>query len=400
MSGRKRTHGSGTITRRANDRFTAQVTDARTGRRQSLGTFDSRRAAEREIAWHAIQPTFGGEQMIFGEYLSVWAESRVMFVGAVTADRYAKDLRRYVLSNPLAAIRLGELQATDFRHLYTRLAAEGGQQGRPLSDHTVAGVDRMLRAAIHTAIEDGALLRDPLPKERVRIVRRERPWADADQIGSLLATTARFDADLEVAVRLGVLYGFRRGEVAGLTWWAISPDSVRIAGSRIIVNGRAVNAPPKTPGSAATVIVDEATMAVIHAHRARRESTVEGAIADDEHVYVSLFGHPLYPDTLTERLSRVVRMFNETHADRPLPPGFTFHSLRHSFASNLIAAGASTLVVAAALRHSSPRLVEETYGHLAPSTVALAVARLAESVATSPGGGAGAGRRRGGSATS
>ena len=56
-----------------------------------------------------------------------------------------------------------------------------------------------------------------------------------------------------------------------------------------------------------------------------------------------------------------------------IQPAVTFHALRHSFASLLIKQGVPLPYVAKALGHSSIRMVEVHYGHLAPSDVADAV---------------------------
>jgi len=52
-----------------------------------------------------------------------------------------------------------------------------------------------------------------------------------------------------------------------------------------------------------------------------------------------------------------------------LEPGFTFHELRHTWASLTIMAGAPLMVVAQNLGHRDTRMVELHYGHLAPSFV-------------------------------
>ena len=50
--------------------------------------------------------------------------------------------------------------------------------------------------------------------------------------------------------------------------------------------------------------------------------------------------------------------------------GATFHSLRHTWASLSIMAGAPLMVVAQNLGHSDTRMVERCYGHLAKTFVA------------------------------
>jgi integrase len=56
--------------------------------------------------------------------------------------------------------------------------------------------------------------------------------------------------------------------------------------------------------------------------------------------------------------------------------GLTFHDLRHTCASLLIAANANPLEVAAQLGHKDARLVFERYGHLYPGAAERAVQRL------------------------
>ena len=47
----------------------------------------------------------------------------------------------------------------------------------------------------------------------------------------------------------------------------------------------------------------------------------------------------------------------------------TFHELRHTYASTLVNRGCSLFVVAHQLGHATTKMVEQVYGHLAPSTV-------------------------------
>jgi integrase len=217
---RNRTSSASSINRRPNGRYTAQITDERTGKRRSVGTFDTRREAERAIAADALLGGPGaGEQLTLGEHLEGWIEAQRAYRKPVTSDGYRVKARTYVAPHPIAEIRLGKLRPDDFRRHYAMLAERGGRGGTPLGDWSVSGVDRMLRAAINQAMRDG-LIRppSPLPSERVRIERREAPWAPAEHLRRLLVLVRLTDPDLEVAVRLGALYGWRRSEIAGLTW--------------------------------------------------------------------------------------------------------------------------------------------------------------------------------------
>jgi integrase/recombinase XerD len=49
-----------------------------------------------------------------------------------------------------------------------------------------------------------------------------------------------------------------------------------------------------------------------------------------------------------------------------LPKEFTFHGLRHTYASQLVQSGASVFAIAEQLGHADPSVVLRTYGHLTP----------------------------------
>ena len=49
-------------------------------------------------------------------------------------------------------------------------------------------------------------------------------------------------------------------------------------------------------------------------------------------------------------------------------PGLTFHSLRHTHASHLIAAGMDVITVSCRLGHGSPTITLGVYGHLFSNT--------------------------------
>lgn len=60
------------------------------------------------------------------------------------------------------------------------------------------------------------------------------------------------------------------------------------------------------------------------------------------------------------------QLFSKAVASAGLPKAFCFHSLRHTYASQLIADGAPFLVISEQLGHSDCNTVIRTYAHLAP----------------------------------
>jgi integrase len=73
-------------------------------------------------------------------------------------------------------------------------------------------------------------------------------------------------------------------------------------------------------------------------------------------VFCKLDGTPLSPDHLTLRWRRAVR------------GKVTFHALRHTHASALIAAGVDIVTISRRLGHSSPDITLRVYSHLFDKT--------------------------------
>ena len=81
----------------------------------------------------------------------------------------------------------------------------------------------------------------------------------------------------------------------------------------------------------------------------------------EDHVFVSRLGLPWSATDYRHRFKDGVRAAG-------LPEEFCFHGLRHTYASQLVQAGASLLSVSRQLGHATVDTVMKTYGHLAPTT--------------------------------
>lgn len=71
-------------------------------------------------------------------------------------------------------------------------------------------------------------------------------------------------------------------------------------------------------------------------------------------------------DVTGRPFAKYKHLFREAVSKAGLPRGFGFHGLRHTYASQLVQAGAPILVVAEQLGHANALTVMKTYGHLSP----------------------------------
>jgi integrase len=150
-------------------------------------------------------------------------------------------------------------------------------------------------------------------------------------------------------VLLGAATGARRGELLALRWSDVDLDAgvLRISRSVGLVAGRLHWKPPKN-GEGRRVILGPAVVAELRRHRAaqveRRLAYGSAYHADEDLVVCKIDGSPIRPDYASQAFRNLVRRAG-------LPETIHVHTLRHSAASFLAAAGVPPSDIAAQLGH-------------------------------------------------
>ncbi len=118
-----------------------------------------------------------------------------------------------------------------------------------------------------------------------------------------------------------------------------------------------------------TISLERDTVTVLKEHRRQqaeeRLAAGEGWTETDGLVFVTRWGEPLYPDTVTALMTKLINRHNEsaTPAAKPLPQA-RLHDLRHLHATTLLLAGVPVHVVAARLGHADPAVTLRVYSHV------------------------------------
>ena len=271
-----------------------------------------------------------------GSYLDHLAVERGL--SGNTLDAYRRDLARYVgfLADRGRATP-GEVQESDVRDAVLSVRT-GGDGGTPLAASSTA----RFVAAVHgwhrfLAVE-GASTPDPSREVRPPARPRRLPKAlPVEDVVRLLDAAGLGDGPVPLRDRalLELLYstGARISEVVGL-----DVDDLDRVAAQVLLRGKGSKERVVPVGSFAVAAVDAYLV------RARPELSGHGA------------GTPaLFLNTLGRRLSRqsgwaVLRLAAERAG---VPGDISPHTLRHSFATHLLAGGADVRVVQELLGHAS-----------------------------------------------
>ncbi len=171
---------------------------------------------------------------------------------------------------------------------------------------------------------------------------------------------------IEVMIRVSAECGLRLGEVVGLRWPDIDLQAQQITVARSVWQEPGSNGSPpirhvKRPksGEAKTIAMGASLAARLADWYA--ESVIGSGAQADGYVFPGKLGGPMGAFTPGQALGRVCRragLVDDT--GRPL---VSWHSLRHTSASVMLAHGVPLPDVAAQLRHADPRITAQVYSH-------------------------------------
>jgi len=321
------------------------------------GITEARRVL-RELQGEIAEGRHGGTRATFGALLDEWA-SDVERRGKPGTVRGVQLVVAGVFKPALGHLALDKVSAHTLEAFYTAQADAKKKPG------TIRRYHAQLSAALSLGVRWGWIKANPANNARPPSPEAAeiRP-PSVEDVRRLIEAAEKEHASLGTALALLALTGMRRAELCGLQWGDVDLDGgtieVRRSVSRGIEPGTLVLTTPKTARSVRRLVIGEAGVAILKAHRGRCESfayEMDATLTDGSFVvsYYPNGAEPLAPETLTTLMSKLRR--------RLKLPDFRLHDLRHFVASAMIAQGLNVRQVSDALGHSRPSITLDVYSH-------------------------------------
>lgn len=304
------------------------------------------------------------EKLTVEELLLRWLEIKEREVKATTYDSYRNAVHKHILPR-LGRIQVQKLELYHLEDFYRTLARAGLKRGTIRQAH-VALSNALSLARRWKVIPfnpaDGAVL--PQDKERFE----PKTWT-AEEARKFLEA-ARGDR-LYALYWLALTGSFRRGELLGLKWDAISLEqhsvygpyvAIRVVNNRTYAGSKVVEHSPKTHRSKRPVILPYEAWEVLQAHRRRMETERaelirQGYTPDDQgYVFLSPLHEPWHPSNF----------YNRAWLPLLKRAGVTeirFHDLRHSSLTLDLASGGDLKTASQRAGHSSVTITAGVYQH-------------------------------------
>jgi integrase len=284
-----------------------------------------------------------------------WRPNAELALKKSSVRYYGFQLDRYI-SPALGSSSLCDLSRAQIEACLSNLRQKGHAAA------TLRGVRAALSTVLRTAVEQGYLEKNPAHGIRIRETNAKPPrrFYSPVQVRQLLTELAE---PCRTVVLLAVLSGMRIGEILALRWKRVDMLHGTIEIAETFSDGQFGS--PKTRSSNRVIPMSSTLRNVLKAYRVSA-----GLTAPDDLVLCTPKGTPLNSKNLYNRALAPA-------CDRIKQPRVSWHSFRHTHATQLAESGESLKTAQALLGHSDLETTLNTYMHVIPDSQRRAVDRVA-----------------------
>lgn len=288
-------------------------------------------------------------------YLQSWLDGKELSPRSV--EQYRDIIERQI--NPV----LGKVELQKLRPVEVKAWLGGlrGRDGRKLHARTVRHAYRVLHAALAEAVKLDMIARnvaDAVTPPKIEAAEVE--ILDADQIAAAL--DALSGSRLYPIAVLALASGARRGELLALRWQNVDLERaiIKIEHSLEQTKAGLRFKSPKSKYGRRSISLPPSAVAMLYRHRKEqleiRMALGMGKPDADALVFCNHDGTPISPNSLSVTWGATIKQAGL--------PDVTFHALRHTHASALIAGKLDVVKISRRLGHSSPVITLSTYAHM------------------------------------
>lgn len=344
MERKKRNHNEGSIWERSDGRFEIRVTagyNFETGKSKRISYYTKTKAEaiqklhEEEYKIH-FQKHVDPTSTTFLDWLRLWLETYMK--NKVKQSTYV-SYRGYIenhLAPAFPTLKLKDLTTKLLQDFYNYK-----QNTQGLSPKTILNLHRCLHKAMNQAVLEHYI--DFNPCDAVSLPRNEKPQVEIltrEEQQKLIYTSYKYRYG--IFIRLTLATGIRLGELLGLRWEDVDFNK-RMLSIRSI---------PLIPNIASELQLWKNV-------QQNDAMTAGAAYQDSGFLVTNPFGGYLEPRTFKDAYDEILKASGLGH--------YTFHALRHTFATRAMEQGMDAKTTSILLGHSSVSFTLDTYTHVLDS---------------------------------
>ena len=328
-----------------------------------------------------------GRDKTLGQYLTEWIELYIKPHREPKTTAYYEGMIKNHIEPTLGRVPLRKLTSAQVQRMLNDKAKPFMVTPKPkteddkpepiekrLSAETLRGIKATLRSALSRAYKDGLVGENVGGRvETPKAPHREAEYLTAEDAGKLLAKAGDHPIDRLVVVALQT--GMRIGEVTGLTWQDIDfeNETVKIRGQLQRIEKKLTLKRLKSDRAARTLCLTKTALTALQDQKAVQVMQGTDRLDTEPYnpmnlVFLNLEGRPLDPKFVNDHLKAMMV--------KAKVKVLSFHKLRHTAATLMLAAGIPLTQVRDQLGHSQIALTSNIYGHAVPAALRTAAETL------------------------
>jgi integrase len=260
-------------------------------------------------------------------------------------------------------MQVQKLRPIDIEALYTNLRTKGRVNGKGgLAPRTVGHVHRLLSEALSDAAENDLVLRNVMQSKSPPKV-PDKEMVIARDVPGLVAELKANGRNLYVLAMVSLFTGMRRNEVLALRWGRVDlgRNIIKVQEALEFTKAHGIRfKSPKSKAGRREITLPDILIDVLRQYRKEqlvlRMKLGIGKLQDGDLLFATINGAPLSPNAVSAAWS--------DYATRIGLPEVTFHSLRHTHASQLIDQSVDIVTISKRLGHAKPDITLRIYAHL------------------------------------
>ena len=244
----------------------------------------------------------------------------------------------------------------------------------PLAPATIHAYHRTLSSILEKAVKWGYIPNNPAEKaELPSMAGHKARYLDEPDAKKMLQLLQNEPIQWRAPIIFDLLSGLRRAELLGLRWQDIdfSTGVVHVFQTSNYVSGKGVYVgTPKSEDSDRYLKVSRTALLILREYKEWQDK-MKANVGDawesppeDDRIFTNAVGRPVFPTSLTQWMGKFIK--------RTGLPSSSVHSLRHTYASLLIAEGTPLVVVSGNLGHAQVSTTTDIYSHVIASAEAKA----------------------------
>ena len=230
-----------------------------------------------------------------------------------------------------------------------------------LSTTTIRSYYDIINNMLEYAVKCGYILENPKAKiDKPKKATTDIPYYTPEEVEELVSVLQLEPIKYQSIILLALDLRCRRGELTGLTWADIDFQTGRVQINKTTqyAYGEIFEKGTKTANSERINYISQTTLEVLkkwQKEQLKQKMLLGSKWQGSKRVFTTDYGADIHPDTPSKILGKIINKYGLKK--------ITFHGLRHTNVTLMIAKGIQTQIISRKVGHSSVQTTDRVYSH-------------------------------------